>query len=48
VLERHYSASAFITSTSQDGINGNFKTPAEDLSVERFAKVLVAHTGTFS
>jgi hypothetical protein len=48
VLERHYSAAAFITSTSQDGINGNFKTPAEDLSVERFAKVLVAHTGTFS
>ena len=48
VLERHYSASAFITSTSQDGINGNFKTPAEDLSVERFAKVLVAHAATFS
>jgi len=47
VLERHYSASAFITSTSQDGIHGNFKTPADDLSVERFAKVLVAHAATF-
>jgi hypothetical protein len=43
VLERHYTASAFITSTSQDGIHGDFKTPADDLSIERFAKVLVAH-----
>jgi len=47
VLERHYSAAAFITSTSPDGIHGNFKTPADDLSVERFAKVLVAHAATF-
>ncbi len=46
VLERHYSAAAFIASTSQDGIRGNFKTPAEDLSIERFAKVLVAHAAT--
>lgn len=47
VLERHYTASAFITSTSQDGIHGNFKTPADDLSIERFAKLLVAHAATF-
>lgn len=47
VLERHYTASAFITSTSQDGIHGDFKTPAKDLSIERFAKVLVAHAATF-
>jgi hypothetical protein len=46
VLERHYTASAFITSTSQGGIQGDFKTPAEDLSIERFAKVLVAHAAT--
>jgi len=48
VLERHYSAAAFITSTSQDGIRGNYKTPAEDLSIERFAKVLAAHAATFA
>ena len=48
VLERHYSAAAFITSTSQEGIRGNYKTPAEDLSIERFAKVLVAHAATFA
>jgi hypothetical protein len=46
VLGRHYTASAFITSTSQDGINGDFKTPADDLSIERFARVLVAHAAT--
>jgi hypothetical protein len=47
VLERHYTASAFITSTSHDGLNGVFKTPADDLSIERFAKILVAHVATY-
>ena len=48
VLERHYTAAAFITSTSHDGLNGVFKTPADDLSIERFAKILVAHMSTFA
>jgi hypothetical protein len=43
VLERHYTASAFITSSVSGGIKGDFMTPADDLSVERFARVLVAH-----
>jgi hypothetical protein len=47
VLERHYTASAFITSSSQTGLSGEFKTPANDLSVERFAKILVAHVASF-
>lgn len=47
VLERHYTAAAFISSSIQDGLNGIFKTPADDLSVERFAKILVAHVATF-
>jgi hypothetical protein len=47
VLERHYTASAFITSSSIDGLKGVYKTPADDLSMERFAKVLVAHVTTF-
>ncbi len=46
VLERHYTASAYITSTSQEGIHGAFNTPADDLSIERFAKMLVAHSAT--
>jgi hypothetical protein len=47
VLERHYTASAFINSSSVDGLRGAYKTPADDLSVERFAKILVAHVATF-
>jgi hypothetical protein len=47
VLERHYTASAFINSTSVDGLKGAYKTPADDLSMERFAKMLVAHVATF-
>lgn len=47
VLERHYTASAFITSSAKDGLKGEYRTPAEDVSVERFAKVLVAHLAAF-
>lgn len=47
VLERHYTASAFITSSSQDGLKGRFKTPADDLSIERFAKIFGNHVANF-
>ncbi len=47
VLERHYTASAFINSSSFDGLKGAYKTPADDLSMERFAKILVAHVATY-
>lgn len=47
VLERHYSASAFITSSSLAGITGTFETPADDLSIERFIKILTAHAASF-
>jgi hypothetical protein len=40
-------ASAFITSSSLDGLKGVYKTPADDLFMGRFAKVLVAHVATF-
>lgn len=45
VLERHYTAAAFLTSTTADGLRGDFETPAADLSLERFAKTLTAHIG---
>lgn len=48
VLERHYSAAAFLTSTCQDGRKGMYATPAADLSLERFAKVLVGHLAGLS
>jgi len=47
VLERHYTSAAFITSNSQNGLQGEYATPAEDISVERFAKVLIAHIKSF-
>ena len=43
VLERHYSAAAFITSTADGGVDGTYDTPARDLSLERFLKTLTAH-----
>ncbi|OPY84675.1 MAG: Type-2 restriction enzyme PaeR7I [Syntrophus sp. PtaU1.Bin208] len=43
VLERHYTASAFITSSINDGMDGTYATPSDDLSVERFARTLIAH-----
>jgi hypothetical protein len=47
VLERHYSATAFIASTGDDGILGRFSTPADDLSLARFARVLIGHLAVF-
>jgi hypothetical protein len=47
VLERHYTASAFVTSSSLGGLNGVYRTPANDLSMERFAKVLIAHVTSY-
>lgn len=47
VLERHYTASAFITSTASEGRKGVFATPADDLSIECFARVLVGHLVAF-
>jgi hypothetical protein len=47
VLERHYTASALITSKAEDGIRGAYSTPASDLSVEGFARSLTAHAKAF-
>jgi hypothetical protein len=43
VLQRHYTAAAYLTSASQSGLEGKYATPAEDLSIERFAQLLIAH-----
>jgi len=45
VLERYYTASAFITSSRTAGMDGEYDTPAEDVSMERFAKALIGHIG---
>jgi len=48
VLERHYTSAAFITSTQPQGENGTYAVPAEDLSVVRFVRALVAHIASLA
>ena len=47
ILERHYTFAAFITSRATTGADGEYSIPANDLSVERFAKTLIAHVSSF-
>jgi hypothetical protein len=35
VLERHYTAAAYISSTADDGVHGCFSMPADDLTVDQ-------------
>ena len=48
VLERHYTASVLLTSSAEQGSKGKSTSPAEDVSMKRFAKVFVAHLGAFT
>lgn len=48
VLERHYSAAAFLLSRSKDGLRGIYEEPAADLGFEPFARSLVAHIGAYA
>jgi len=43
VRERCYSAAAFIVANKQDGRIGQFREPADDLSFERFSKIMCGH-----
>jgi len=47
ILERHYTSSSFITSASDNGIEGVYNEPADDLSFNFFARALVSHVGAF-
>jgi len=48
VLEKHYDCSAFLTSNSAKGLNGDYSEPAADLAFQQFANSLVAHVAAFS
>ncbi len=48
VLEKHYDCSAFLTSNSEKGLNGDYSEPASDLAFQHFANSLVAHVAAFS
>ena len=47
VLERHYSAAAFITSEAETGLIGHYKTPAVDLTMDRLVKGLIGHVSSW-
>jgi len=47
VLERHYTAAAFLISNREEGPGGIFTIPANDLSILQFAQSLTAHIGAF-
>ena len=47
VLERYYTASAFITSSSDSGASGAYSIPSDDLSPTNFIRLLSAHVGAF-
>src|SRR3989475_4357221 len=48
VLEKHYDHSAFLMSSPEKGLNGNYSEPAPDLTFQAFANSLVAHVAAFS
>lgn len=43
VRERHYSASAFLTSSRIEGTKGIYAEPAEDLRIGSFIRQLISH-----
>jgi len=47
VRERHYNASAFLTSERKSGLEGTFKEPADDLTVELYIRALMAHVAAY-
>jgi hypothetical protein len=46
VLERHYNSTAFLTSNHETGPQGNYVTPADDISLDQFARSLIAHVSS--
>ena len=48
VLERHYTSAVFITSDRENGANGVYQEPGEDLQLSNFSKCLVSHVGAFT
>ena len=43
ILERHYDATAFLTSTREKGASGQYSEPCSDIGFFRFAASLVSH-----
>lgn len=47
VLERHYSSTVYLTSNRDTGLKGDYQSPAGDISLDQFARSLVAHVSSF-
>jgi len=47
VLERHYTAAAFVTSEAESGRMGQYNSPAEDLSMDRLVRGLIGQVSSF-
>jgi len=47
MLERHYTSTAFITSNRETGLQGRYVTPAPDISLDQFARTLIASVSSF-
>lgn len=48
VRERHYTASAFLMSGSQSGLQGTYSEPADDLSLSSFVRTLVGYVNAYA
>lgn len=48
VLERHYDSAAFILSSAEKGLEGDYHEPAVDLGIEKFFRSLMGHVAAFS
>lgn len=48
VLEKHYDSAAFLMSSTEAGLKGDYSEPASDLTFQSFANSLVAHVAAFS
>lgn len=46
--ERHYTATAFVTSQSDSGLKGKYQEPAKDLTVDLFVRTLAGHVATYA
>jgi len=47
VLEKHYDAAALVLSSRSTGTAGDYREPAQDLSMKRFLAALGGHVQTF-
>ena len=48
VLEKHYDCSAFLMSSPETGLKGDYSEPASDLTFQALANSLAAHAAAFS